>query len=350
MIKVKHQDLEQCVFEIFVALGESKENAKVVTESLVCSDCRGVTTHGTYYLFPIMDRIRASQFDLPSSPKVIVDNSAIAVIDGGNGFGQIAGKLAVDVAIKHASEYGISLVMIRNTNNLGALAFYTDMIAREKMIGIMGCNAAPAMAPWGGAEAFIGSNPIAIAFHTGRDLIFSADMATSVVARGKIRKAVMKGQTIPNDWALDANGNPTTDPAAALKGTLLPMGGPKGSAIALAIDIFSGILSGAKYGPNIKSFHEPNGPTGIGAMLMAIDIQKFMEVSKFTTTMDEYIHTLKNGKKSIENSEIFIPGEIEHRNEVESKANGVRLEEKTFDNINKVLKELKIDRALESIE
>ena len=349
MIKVKQQDLKQCVYEIFVALGESKKNAKVVTESLVCSDCRGVSTHGTYYLFPIMDRIKASQFDLPSSPKIVVDNSAVAIIDGGNGFGQIAGKLAVDVAIKHASEFGISLVLIRNTNNLGALAFYTDMIAREKMIGIMGCNAAPSMAAWGGAEAFIGSNPIAIAFHTGRDLIFSADMATSVVARGKIRKAIMKGQSIPNDWALDANGNPTTDPVAALKGTLLPMGGPKGSAIALAIDIFSGVLSGAQYGPYLKSFHEPNGPTGIGAMLIAIDIQKFMEVSKFTTTMDEYVLKLKNGRKANANSEIFIPGEIEYRNEVESVANGVRLEEKTFENINKLLKELKINKSLESI-
>lgn len=347
MIKVDHHELRQCIFDIFLAIGENQENAKVITESLVNSDCRGVSTHGTYYLFPIMDRFKANQFTLPSNPKIISEESAVATIDGGNGFGQIAGKLAAETAIKLAAKYGISMVLIRNTNNLGALAFYTDMIAREKMIGIMGCNAAPAMAPWGGAQAFVGTNPIALAFYTGKDLIFSADMATSVVARGKIRKAAMKGEPIPNDWALDSDGKPTTDPAAALKGTLLPMGGPKGSAIALAIDIFSGVLAGAQYGPNIKSFHEPNGPTGIGAMIMAIDIKKFMEPEKYTKLMDEYLLKLKSGKKVNPESEIFVPGEIEQRKEKESLAKGVGLEDKTYDNINKLLKDLKINRHLE---
>ena len=347
MIQVNHQDLRHCIEEIFIKLGENEENAKVITDSLVSSDCRGVSTHGTYYLFPIMERIKAGQFTLPTVPKIINENSAIAVIDGGNGFGQVAGKFAVDLAIKNASKFGVSIVLIRNTNNLGALAFYTDMIAKEKMIGIMSCNAAPAMAAWGGAEAFVGTNPLALAFYTGNELIFSADMATSVVARGKIRKAVMKGETIPEGWALDVNGKPTTDPNAALKGTLLPMGGPKGSAIALAIDIFSGVLAGAQYGPNVKSFHEPNGPTGIGAMVMAIDIQKFMDTKEYKKTMEEYLEKIKSGKKVDPKGEIFIPGEIEQRKEKESLAKGVNLEEKTFDNINKILKDLDIKTHLE---
>ena len=128
----------------------------------------------------------------------------------------------------------------------------------------MSSNAAPSMAPFGGAEAFTGTNPIAIAMYTGRDLLFSADMATSVVARGKIRQSARRGIEIPGDWALDEHGNPTTDPNEALKGTLLPMGGPKGSAIALAVDILSGMVAGAQHAPDIKSFHDLDGPTGVG--------------------------------------------------------------------------------------
>jgi LDH2 family malate/lactate/ureidoglycolate dehydrogenase len=347
MVKVDYKDLYQCVYKIFISLGETEEGARIETESLVNSDSRGVSTHGTYYLFPIVDRIKASLFNLPTKPTIILDNSNIAIVDGGNGLGQIAGKMAVDIAVKSAKRTGISMVLIRNTNNLGALAYYTEMIAKQQMIGIMTCNAAPAMAPWGGAEPFMGTNPMAIAFYTGQDLLFSADMASSVVARGKIRKAVAKGQPIPGDWALDAEGNQTTDPAAALKGTLLPIGGAKGSAIALAIDILSGVLSGAQYGPNVKTFHEPVGETGIGAMVIAIDICKFTPIEKYTSIMAEYLSKIKNVKKSNAAKEIFLPGEIEYRKELDGKANGVSLEEKTYEYINSLLREFRIDQPLE---
>src|SRR5690606_39626373 len=108
-----------------------------------------------------------------------------------------------------AKQFGVSLVLIRNTNSVGSLAYYTEMVAREGMIALMSSNAAPSMAPWGGAEAFTGTNPIAIAMYTGRDLLFSADMATSVVARGKIRQSARRGKSIPADWAMDETGNPT---------------------------------------------------------------------------------------------------------------------------------------------
>jgi LDH2 family malate/lactate/ureidoglycolate dehydrogenase len=316
---------------------------------LIFADSRGITTHGTYLLSPIVNRAKAAQLSLPTSVKTILDNAAVAVIDGGDGLGAIAGKAAADLSIKCASQYGISLVLIRNTNNLGALAYYTEMVAKEGMIALMGCNAAPAMAPWGGAEAFLGTNPMAIAIYTGKDLLFSADMATSIVARGKIRKAAREGQSIPNNWALDLEGNTTTDPNAALKGALLPMGGPKGSAIALAIDILSGIVSGSAHAPNIRSFHLLEGVTGVGASLVAMDIRKFMPLDAFASSMDEYIDKIKGLKKASFTSDIYLPGEIEYKKEMESKVKGISLDEKTVKAINEMLEQLGIQKHLDSI-
>ncbi len=348
-MKINRENLLACTYDLLITAGEGPDGAQLVAENFCQADSRGITTHGSYLLTPIFHRVEVKQLSLPTRATVAVDEASVAVIDGGNGLGPIAGKLAVDLSIKRASDYGISLVLIRNTNNLGSLAFYTEMIARQGMIALMSCNAAPAMAPWGGAEAFTGTNPIAIAIYTGKDILFSADMATSVVARGKIRQAAREGKSIPADWALDSYGNVTTDPAAALKGTLLPMGGPKGSAIALAVDILSGILAGAEHAPNLKSFHEPEGKTGVGATLIAIDIKKFMDLDQFSSTMDEYIQSLKGMKKANFASEIFVPGEIEYKREMASREMGISLDDKAVDVLNQLLKKVGSSKRLESM-
>jgi LDH2 family malate/lactate/ureidoglycolate dehydrogenase len=350
MTNVKQEELYACSYEILLAAGENPDGAKIVSDSLIRSDARGTTTHGTYLLSPIVERIKVNQIILPTKTSVVINDAAVAIIDGGNGLGPIAGKHAVELAIKKASQFGISLILIRNTNNVGSLSFFTESIAKEGMIGLMGCNAAPAIAPWGATEAFIGTNPIAFSIYTGQKLLFSADMASSVVSRGKIREAVKKGQTIPNHWALDTNGNQTTDPLAALKGTLLPMGGPKGSAIALAVDIFSGILAGSSYGTNIRSFHTPEGITGVGATIMAIDIRKFIELDEFTLLIEKYLVRIKNLKKASFTSEIYIPGEIEFKKEIESKKKGIHLEQKAIVILNNLMAQLGVKRHLEYFE
>jgi LDH2 family malate/lactate/ureidoglycolate dehydrogenase len=247
-LKLQYNALYERTVEILTASGESAENAAIVAKNLLKADARGVTTHGTYLLTPIWKRAQVKQLSLPTNAKIVSDDGATAVVDGGDGLGAVAGMLAVKTAVEKARQYGIASVLIRNTNNIGALACYTETIAKEGMVALMTCNAAPAMAPWGGAEAFLGTNPFAIGIYTGQDMVFSADMASSVVAHGKIRKAARNGETIPDNWATDSEGNFTTYPNAALKGALLPMGGPKGSAIALAVDIMSGMLSGAVKG------------------------------------------------------------------------------------------------------
>ena len=337
-MKLEYGKLYECAVEILKACGESTENAEVVARNLIKADARGITTHGTYLLTPIWERARVNQLSLPTNAGTIIDEDATAIVDGGDGLGAVAGSLAVRTAIHKARQFGIASVLIRNTNNIGALACYTEIAAREGMIAIMSCNAAPAMAPWGGAEAFLGTNPFAIGIYTGNDMVFSADMASSVVARGKVRKAARNGESIPDNWAVDSEGNFTTDPNAALKGALLPMGGPKGSAVAMAVDIMSGMLSGAQYAPNLKSFHTPEGATGVGASLIVLDISRFMDLKVFEEHMKGYTDSIKRMKRAKGFDEIYMPGEIEYIKEQKSFTEGIEIDGNAVAAIDKLLK------------
>lgn len=324
-MKIPVDVLKKAAAEILDALGETPENAAEIAECLVKADMRGILTHGTYLLNVIAMRVKGGQLTLPTIPYVISDSGATALIDGMDGIGMVAGIAAMELAIRKAREYGIGIVLIRNTNNIGSLACYTQRAAEQGMIAFMSGNAAPAMAPWGGAEQFMGTNPLSIAIPADGPG-FTADMATSVVARGKIRKAARNGKDIPDNWALDVSGVPTTDPNKALDGTLLPMGGPKGSALAMAIDMISGLLAGSGYGPNLKSFHTLEGPTGVGASCIAIDISHFMEIEVFKERMGGYADSVKTMEKAAGFEEILMPGEMEDRKEKESLECGIEME------------------------
>ncbi len=327
--------LHQAAQIILIHLGESPENAEKVADVLLKADKRGIPTHGFYLLKVIEMRVKGGQLRLPTTLKVFSDSDATAIIDGGDGIGMLAGLKALDVGIEKAGEYGIGMVLVRNTNNLGSLACYTMLAAEKGMIAIMSGNAAPAMAPWGGAEQFLGTNPISIsipAYGPG----FTADMATSIVARGKIRKALRQGHEIPSDWALNKEGVPTSNPKEAMAGSLLPFGGPKGSALALAVDIISGMLSGAAYGPKIKSFHTLDGPTEVGASLIVIDIRRFIPLEDFMTLMEEYTNSIKALKKAEGFSEILMPGEREKRIEKASE-DGVDMDPDQLASLNEFL-------------
>jgi LDH2 family malate/lactate/ureidoglycolate dehydrogenase len=167
------------------------------------------------------------------------------------------------------------------------------------------------------------------------------DMSSSVVARGKIRLAQRTKETIPLGWALDETGSPTTDPNAALKGTLLPIGGPKGYGLALMVDVLCGLLSGSQCGPNVKTFHEPLGPTGIGVFFMAIDIERFMPLREFMGLMTSYAESVKKTKKAKDVSQIYLPGEIEREKEKKSLGEGIELGDSVVSNLNQLLEKVK---------
>jgi LDH2 family malate/lactate/ureidoglycolate dehydrogenase len=242
----------------------------------------------------------------------------------------------MELALCKAREHGIGLTLVRNTNNLGFLAFYTMHAAEQGCVGITMGNANAAISPWGGAEPFFGTNPLSVAV-PGGDGAVALDMSSSVVARGKIRRAHRLGEKIPAGWALDESGAPTEDPAAALKGTLLPIGGPKGYGLAFMVDVLAGILSGSAFGREIRSFHELAGPTGVGALMMAIAVERFMPLAQFRDLIDGYARAIRRSRKAMGTARIYLPGEIESVKEAAADQRGMELTPASIEMVNQLL-------------
>ena len=340
-MKIQPERLREVSVQILKGLNATDEEATLVADCLVRAEMRGIDTHGVYFLKLLSDRIDAHMIHIPAPLKVIRENDTTAIVDGGNGLGQVAAHRAMRMSIQKARNFGVGITLVHNTNHIGILAFYTSMAAEEGMVGIVMSNSAPSMSPWGGAEPFFGTNPISMAIPGGEEGAVVLDMSSSVVARGKIRRAQRMKERVPLGWALDETGSPTTDPVAALKGTLLPIGGPKGYGLALMIDVLAGLLSGSRYGPEVKTFHQPLGPTGIGVFTMAIDIERFMPLHQFKDLMTSYAKSIKKTRKAKEVSQIYLPGEIELEREKQSLKDGVEISPEVAKDLNLLLEKIK---------
>jgi len=340
MPTVTPERLKDSVIEVLKGLGASEDEAPLVAESLVRAEMRGTDTHGLPYLKLLVERIEARMVSVPTRVAVLKDEGATALLDGGNGIGQVAGWKAMEISLRKAREFGIGSTLIRNTNNLGFFAFYTMHAAAQGFAGIAMGNANAAISPWGGAEAFFGTNPISIAVPGSPEPI-ALDMSSSLVARGKIRRAQRLGEKIPLGWALDESGAPTEDPGAALKGTLLPIGGPKGYGLAFMVDVLAGMLSGSAFGQDVKSFHQLMGPTGVGALTLAIDIERFMPLDQFRYSMKGYVDSIRASRKAKGTARIYLPGEIEAEKERASRERGIDLSPASVESVNHLLEKLK---------
>jgi LDH2 family malate/lactate/ureidoglycolate dehydrogenase len=340
MAAVSPERLKEVVIEVLTGFGAAEDEAPVVADSLVRAEMRGTDTHGLPYLKLLVERVEARMVVLPTRITVLREDGATALLDGGNGIGQMAGWRAMELSVRKAREFGIGLTLVRNTNNLGFLAFYTMHAAAQGFVGIAMGNANAAISPWGGAEAFFGTNPLSIAAPGDGEPV-ALDMSSSVVARGKVRKAQRLGEKIPLGWALDESGVPTDDPGAALKGTLLPIGGPKGYGLALMVDVLAGMLSGAAFGRHIKSFHQLTGPTEVGALTLAIDIERFIPLGQFSELMKGYVDSIRGSRKAKGTARIYLPGEIESEKEKTSREQGIDLRPASVEMVNQLLEKLK---------
>jgi LDH2 family malate/lactate/ureidoglycolate dehydrogenase len=341
-MKIEADKLKEAAIHILKGLKATDEESAIVAESLVQADMRGLDTHGVHLLGILSERVDAGMLQIPTDLKILRESDATALIDGANGLGQVAVHKAMTMSIKKARDFGLGCSLVSNTNNIGILTFYTLMAAREGMIGIVMSNAASAMSPWGGTEALFGTNPVSIAIPGGlEDPAMVLDMSSSVVARGKIRRAARLKEKIPEGWAFDETGASTTDAEKALKGTLMPIGGPKGYGLAMVVDILAGLLSGSKYGSEVVTFHQLMGPTGVGVFTLAIDIERFMGRDQFRKLVQAYFTTIKASKKADGVSRIYLPGEIEFEKEKKSMKEGIEVNEGTVKNLNLLLEKVK---------
>lgn len=332
--------MEEGAFELLIRMGETEENARVASGILVNADMRGISTHGVNLLRMVHNRVKAGMLELPTRTTIVEDRNGTTVMDGNNGLGQVSAFNCLELTMEKAKKYGLSMVLLRKTNNIGALGYYTSVAARRGLIQVLMTNGNPSMAPYGAAEPFFGTNPISIGIPVKGDRPVFLDMSSSVVARGKIRLASLKGEKIPEGWALDENGEPTTDPKKALKGCMLPLGGPKGSGLAMMVDILSGVLSGSNYSKAIKSFHTLEGPTGVGACFIGIDPDRFMPAAHFYTLVERYVEEMKGLRRQRGVTEILAPGELELNREESSSREGIDVPDEVIRELDSMCKEL----------
>ncbi|MCS7178589.1 MAG: Ldh family oxidoreductase [Anaerolineae bacterium] len=339
-VRVTADALLEICERILRGVGVPVDQARIIAEVTVAADLRGVGSHGVLRLPAYIHRVRAGLMAADTRIGVIRERGAAMLLDAHGGFGQVAGVYAMNRAIERARQHGVGIVAVRNANHIGMAAYYTMLALPHRMVGIAATNAAPSMAAWGGTRPVLGTNPISVAVPTGQEVDIVLDMATSVVARGKIRSAACKGERIPLGWALDAEGRPTEDPEAALKGTLLPIGGPKGYGLALVVDVLAGVLTGSDYSIYLASLHDMSRRASVGFMMQAVDVAAFSDWEKYTEHMKLLMEAIRSSPLAPGVDRIYLPGEIEGLREREYRQAGIPLPTRVLEELQKLAMDL----------
>lgn len=317
-------------------LGVPAVDAALVADTLVQADLWGHSSHGVMRLPWYAARLRSGVMQAAARPELVVDAGAVAVMHGHDGIGQVMAHAAAQEATRRAKAHGIGAVAVRNSNHFGTAMYFTRRPAAHDQIGILVSNASPAMAPWGGLRQSIGTNPWSLAAPAGKHSPFVLDIANTGVARGKIYLAKQEGREIPLGWALNPAGVPTTSPADALAGLILPMGEHKGYAIAVMMDVLAGVLSGSVFGAGVTGPYQAEKRSGCGHLMLALDIAAFLPVTEFHARMEQLVAELKAGPRAPGFDEIFYPGEPETRSDARLRASGIALPDQTVTDLDQL--------------
>jgi LDH2 family malate/lactate/ureidoglycolate dehydrogenase len=326
---IPKSDLETFVHRVCEGAGIDSEAAALVARHLVLANLRGIESHGVSRLPIYLKRLEAGLENKQTKGILERETASSALINGQNGIGIVLATKGMEKAVSMAKQTGLAVVGIKNSAHCGMLADYTQYAARHQCIAIAMTNAPSAMAPWGGRQKYFGTNPISYAIPAGReeDLVF--DMASSVVARGKLVLALYNNEPIPIGWAITKDGKPTTDPEEALDGgLLLPVGGPKGYGIALLVDVLSGMMTGASFGPYIGNLYEDlDRSQNVGQFFFVMRADLFEPIDVFQTKVDQMIGEIRGLPLAQGFDRIYLPGEIERDLAAEREARGIPLGE-----------------------
>lgn len=343
--RVKAEILFNFCLNILKHVGVKEDDAKIIADNLILANLRGVDSHGIARLPNYVERVLKGYINPQGSIEIVKEHGATALIDAHNNFGQVAAMHATNLAAERAEKFGVSSVGVRNANHFGMAAYYALKLTEKKFIGIVLSNGPPAIAPWGGKIPMFGTNPLCIGFPAKNDSII-LDMAVSNVARGKIRLAALKGEKIPEGWAFDEEGNPTTDPVAALRGTLAPIGGPKGYGLALALDLLCGLITGSSYLQKVKALDDFSGFSGTGFLIEAINIEAFIPYQEYEEKIVEYVNEVKNCPKRYGVNEIFLPGEIERREVKKRSELGIPISQEELHALKKLAEKFNVEFSI----
>jgi LDH2 family malate/lactate/ureidoglycolate dehydrogenase len=314
--------------DVLAACGLPKDDAAIVAQRMIDSDLSGIDTHGIARLPQYVPWLKRGTINPRAKVRLVERGPATAVVDGDNGMGHLAMTFAAETAIALARETGIGWVGSRRSNHAGAGGAYAALALAHDMIGVYGAaSSANHMAIWGGAEPMLGTNPIAIAIPAGEEPPVVLDIATSVSSFGQIRKHLMSGEPIPEGWVIDrVDGKPITDPKRATEGTLQPIGGYKGSGLALIIGLLAGPLNRAAFGRDVQDFGgDRSNETNTGQFIVVLDVKRFLPLADFKADMDRHIRDLRGSLRLPGVDAIRVPGGERSRRMRERGEHGVVL-------------------------
>lgn len=303
--------LAELVRAILERCGMEATDAALLTDTLVEADLRGIHSHGILRVPEYVLKLTEKGVNPRGRPRVVRDEGACLVVDGDNSMGQIGAHFAMQRVIERAMTTGIAAAAIRGSNHCGAMSYYSSQALAHDMIGMATTNALPTMAPWGGAERIVGINPVSFAIPAKDEFPIVYDAAFAGSSHGKIRIYRQKGLRLPEGWALDRHGRPTTDPNLAIDGLLMPIGQFKGVSLALIMGILSSMLSGASYGTELGDMEKGPRAGQDGHFCLAIRIGAFEDVERFKARVDRAIQEWHACRLAEGFERIYAPGEIE---------------------------------------
>ncbi len=341
--------------KIFLAIGCSNKHAALATEVLLKADLRGIDSHGVARLSGYVRLWEKGRINTKSNIATVHETPTTATVDGDAGLGLVVAPFAMELAMQKAETYGSGWVAVKNSNHFGIAGYHALMAVEKDMIGFAMTNASPLVAPTFSNERMLGTNPMCYAFPTGAYPPVVVDMATSAAANGKLEIAQRSGKQVPEGWIQDTTGTFTTDPHALKNGgSLLPLGSDrehgshKGFGLSAVVDILSGVLSGANYGPWVPPFvsflSPPADPVGLGLghFVGAMRVDGFRPVSDFKADMDNWIKRFKSASTIDPEQKVVIPGEPELESEIERKANGIPLVDAVLADLNELADRFRI--------
>jgi len=352
---LNYKELEQFTYQVFKTMGCSSEDAQLASNVLIKADLRGIDSHGVARLSGYYRLFEAGRINPKPNITIQREKKGVFSIDGDAGLGLVIAPKTMQIVLEKTEQFGASYAAISNSNHFGIAAYHAMMALEKNYIGMAMTNASPLVAPTFGTQRMLGTNPICYAIPAGKELPFVLDMATSAAANGKLEIAERKNEEIPEGWVETKDGNTSVLPTDLKKGGyLLPlgsnkeMGSHKGYGLGSLVDILSGVLSGANFGPWVPPFVSflpvlPNLPgKGIGHFLGAMDVDGFIEIQEFKNRMDLWIQTFKK-TESKKGKKVAIHGEFEFMEEKIRLVEGISVDEKVCEDLTQLAMKLKLD-------
>jgi LDH2 family malate/lactate/ureidoglycolate dehydrogenase len=322
---VAHQVLDELARRLLEASGVPEESARIIAGSLVAANLRGVDSHGVQLLTYYLRQIEDGRMDARAEGRVVCESGAVLQYDGENGPGQVVATRCSDHAVRLARAHGAGVVVARESNHFGAAAAWGLRISDQGMAALVLCNASPSVPPWQGREPRWGTNPICVSVPGG---VWLLDMATTTVAQNRIFKAKFAGEeTIPPGWAMDSEGVPTTSTAAAITGLLMPLGGYKGSGLAMMAEILCGVLGGGAIGTELGGLRITTRRFRASQFFLALDVARLMAVDEFERRLRRLVAMAKSAAPAPGYDAVLVAGEPEWRVEAERLRTGIPVPE-----------------------